>query len=462
MFRDKFVNIVRKNLEQSVSALSFWGLFLVFVVYPSVSVEAFNTFSCIDLGRSGNWLKSDMRVACPESGGFVYVCSIFAIFIYPVGIPLGMVGMLLYFKVPKMASQKHKAAGLKALVAAFSQEAAAGKEEGITGRELERWWEGPEGWKRDPVETIGGEVQLKALLRHEWHDPGAGESDAPDHTTRLLERISVEQEDNRKWLRAKGRTTSTRVGAEAPTVGASPHVTPTLSVPNNAVPGSVPGTESRPASAGSSPEIQEQSQAAQDAEAEEDDGLDNMTLQMLRRKGTLCWNGEFGEEEERAMHRAGFLFEIYEVEYWWFELFEMARKLCMTSVLVFVSVGSLGQILVGLIVIFASFVVTFSSLPYVNRNLDRCQLFALASQFIVLQYGLVLHLDVSNETSQSEKAIVNAVMLMLNGAIFFLPPLSILLQWAPTGVEKACFGWPGGGRREPFFPEGRVGLGAAT
>ena len=25
----------------------------LFVVYPSVSVEAFNTFSCIDLGRSG-------------------------------------------------------------------------------------------------------------------------------------------------------------------------------------------------------------------------------------------------------------------------------------------------------------------------------------------------------------------------------------------------------------------------
>jgi len=34
------------------------------------------------------------------------------------------------------------------------------------------------------------------------------------------------------------------------------------------------------------------------------------------------------------MRRAGFLFELYEVEYWWFELFEMGRKLMMTSVMV--------------------------------------------------------------------------------------------------------------------------------
>jgi len=33
-----------------------------------------------------------------------------------------------------------------------------GQEEGISGRELERWWDGPGGWKADPVEALGGEV----------------------------------------------------------------------------------------------------------------------------------------------------------------------------------------------------------------------------------------------------------------------------------------------------------------
>ena len=40
---------------------------------------------------------------------------------YPVGVPAAMLGMLYYYQVPKMASQKTKAAGLKALLASFRQ-----------------------------------------------------------------------------------------------------------------------------------------------------------------------------------------------------------------------------------------------------------------------------------------------------------------------------------------------------
>ena len=47
-----------------------------------------------------------------------------------------------------------------------------------------------------------------------------------------------------------------------------------------------------------------------------------------------------------------FLFDHYDVEFWWFEVFEMMRKLLMTSILVILPVGSLGQILLGLTVRF--------------------------------------------------------------------------------------------------------------
>jgi len=65
--------------------MSCWGLFLFFVVYPAVSVTVFRTFSCIFLGRSGNWLLSDLRVACPKSGGensFAYNYSVCGVFLY--------------------------------------------------------------------------------------------------------------------------------------------------------------------------------------------------------------------------------------------------------------------------------------------------------------------------------------------------------------------------------------------
>jgi len=77
------------------------------------------------------------------------------------------------------------------------QEVAEGWEEGVTGRELDRWWEGPGGWRRDPVEVLG-EVQLRALVGHfcRSSDPAAGDSDT-DYITRLLGKISPDKEPAR-------------------------------------------------------------------------------------------------------------------------------------------------------------------------------------------------------------------------------------------------------------------------
>ena len=292
-----------ERLEATVSACSWWALFLFFIVYPAVSVTVLRTFSCLDLGRSGNWLLSDMRVSCPEPGEFSYNYSVFGIFLYPIGVPVAMLGMLYFYQVPHMARQKNKAARLRSLVGIFRQEVEEGSEEGITGRELEKWWETLGGWKADPVEALGGKEGLKALLRHTWTDPTLVEGDM-DAKTLFLNKVEEAKEE-------------ARINS---------------------------------------------GQAAEEEEEEEPDGLDDSSLDSLRRKvtrlaekgfapkGTLSWNGEFGEEESRAIRRAGFLFELYEVETWWFEIFEMIRKLVMTSVLVFVTVGGLGQILVGLIV----------------------------------------------------------------------------------------------------------------
>jgi len=407
--------VTRERFEKTFSAFSWWGLFLFFVVYPSASVSVLNTFSCLDLGRSGKWLMSDVQVPCPESGEFVYVFSVIGVILYPLGVPAGMLGMLYYYEVPKMARQKKKAAELRALIATFRQEVVEGQEEGITGRELERWWDGPGGWKGDPVEALGGEAQLKALLRHAFHDPTAVDSDTTFRTL-LTEKLTLDNEEARETLRSRGRTPSTR------------RLSKSKSILNKSK---------------SVNKVANDQAMASVAEQDGADGLDELSLVSLRRqvarlaekvvsKGVLGWNGEFGEVESLAVLRAGFLFELYEVEYWWFELFEMMRKLIMTSVLVFVTAGGLAQILVGLIVIFASFVVTFGLKPYVSPNLDRCQLFSLGTQFVMLQYGLVLHLDGTSETSQVEKALVNFVMMAFNATIFILPPLSVLVENAPN------------------------------
>jgi len=94
-----------------------------------------------------------------------------------------MLGMLFYYEVPQMAWQKNKAARFRALIALFRQEVKEGEEEGITGRELEKWWE----------------VQLKALLRHKWRDPTLVESEMSAETL-FMEKMVADKEE----VRARG------------------------------------------------------------------------------------------------------------------------------------------------------------------------------------------------------------------------------------------------------------------
>jgi hypothetical protein len=78
------------------------------------------------------------------------------------------------------------------------------------------------------------------------------------------------------------------------------------------------------------------------------------------------WNGEFGEDEEWALSRAGFLIDQYEVDYWWFEGLEMLRKLLLTTLLIFLPEESVVQIVVALLISAAAFAFASSNRPFVN------------------------------------------------------------------------------------------------
>ena len=66
-----------------------WGLFLVFLILPSISVFIFTTFACKQFdGGYGTYLKADYSIDCNSSGHFSFVVyAAFASLIYPVGIP---------------------------------------------------------------------------------------------------------------------------------------------------------------------------------------------------------------------------------------------------------------------------------------------------------------------------------------------------------------------------------------
>ena len=93
----------------------------------------------------------------------------------------------------------------------------------------------------------------------------------------------------------------------------------------------------------------------------------------------ILWNGESGEDEQDAIEYCGFLFVSYKARYWWFEIFEMLRKLALSALLIFVFDPNV-RVAVGFLISFFSLVVVFSTRPFVSLSLDVLMAVALVSQ----------------------------------------------------------------------------------
>ena len=92
-------------------------LFLLFLVYPIVSLTTFQAFDCqpVGLGR----LAADVSVLCPEGGHFLRVWSALFIFIYPLGVPLFCLMVMMKMGVHLAAQDRVDSFTLNAMTAKF-------------------------------------------------------------------------------------------------------------------------------------------------------------------------------------------------------------------------------------------------------------------------------------------------------------------------------------------------------
>lgn len=102
-------------------------LFFIFIVYPTVSHVTLRSFACQDLGEFGRRLTADFRENCPKDdrGGFIFVFSLFFSIVYPAGIPLFFLVVMIVYRIPQMARTKMKDAAIAALISEYKRRTAA-------------------------------------------------------------------------------------------------------------------------------------------------------------------------------------------------------------------------------------------------------------------------------------------------------------------------------------------------
>ena len=123
----------------------------------------------------------------------------------------------------------------------------------------------------------------------------------------------------------------------------------------------------------------------------------NQNLREMKATGLLVlpmlvWGGEGQLDDERLAHRRmGFLLSLYRSEYWYFELFEMLRKILLISLLPsMVREGATSFLWGTFLLSFVALLATFSLKPFADPKLESLQLYTLTVTCLTIFYGMML------------------------------------------------------------------------
>ena len=350
-----------------MSSFYFSSMAFLFVVYPFVSKVILETFICVDLGNDSSWLKSDLRERCPTSNSLGFVWSVIFTIAIPIGIPVLFCVILFRFQIPWIAQYKMKMHRLQAVLEKMGLFQS-------TSRQFAGW-----NGTTDPVNLLS-RTQCTSVLAYDFvRNPTAAEFEGGMDA--LEDQLA-------------GRISSTGAGTG---------------------------------------DVQ--------VEVEEDDSLHALRKKTAEYVDKLCrdqivvvspvsWDGETGEVESEAIKKGGFLFLTYKANCWWFEMFEMSRKVILSAVISFVSDPDV-RLAVAYLISFCSLVVVVLARPFLNPSVNLFITAALITQTLTLAYGLMLIVKQYAEAqavSNSDMNFFQTIIVLLNAVLFAIPLIEMFLR----------------------------------
>jgi hypothetical protein len=144
----------------------------------------------------------------------------------------------------------------------------------------------------------------------------------------------------------------------------------------------------------------------------------------------VSWDGETGDVEQDGIEKCGFLFLTYKADCWWFEIFEMSRKVILSAVISFVSDPDV-RLAVAYLISFGSLVVVVLARPFLNPSVNFFMTAALITQTLTLVYGLMLMVKKYAETQAVPKSEMNffqEIIVFLNAVVFAIPFIEMFLR----------------------------------
>ena len=142
---------------------------------------------------------------------------------------------------------------------------------------------------------------------------------------------------------------------------------------------------------------------------------------------TVGWDGQTVEERE-ALQRIEFIFSAYKVEFYFYELLEMVRKLLMVGCMGMIYNGLPQQFAIGLIITGIFLVYSLRVQPYAHHGLNALNFFSLSFQTIMLTAGLMEKIATITEVSATETdSLLTKIVLYTLYVMLVVVPACILI-----------------------------------
>ena len=133
----------------------------------------------------------------------------------------------------------------------------------------------------------------------------------------------------------------------------------------------------------------------------------------------------------------GGVYLAYKTKNYWFESFEMVKKIILVGGIVLINPGSMSQVLLGFLIAFTFYTVVVGYAPYEEGVNTKLQILTTGQLLLALVLGLVLSANTSTDNVEDYENTIIDVLLVGSGVIVFVVSIYMMLTGAKEKMETA-------------------------
>jgi hypothetical protein len=130
--------------------------------------------------------------------------------------------------------------------------------------------------------------------------------------------------------------------------------------------------------------------------------------------------------ERLAYERCGFIFAMYHADTWFAEIVDLARKLVLTGIMVFVERDSSIQVAIGCLINFVMLMASLKIQPIYDPLVDAANNIALLELYLTLFLGLLFRVSAVSDDA-GESSLFTVVVAAVVAFIFVYPAVGMVL-----------------------------------